>query len=45
MYKRQVLAEPDLEVSRTITALAEVIDAVPRERGRGIVKPLPLVSA
>jgi ATP-binding protein involved in chromosome partitioning len=40
-----VLAEPDLEVSRTITALAGAIDAVPRERGRGIVKPLPLVSA
>ncbi|CAN5292207.1 P-loop NTPase [soil metagenome] len=40
-----VLAEPELEVSRAITALAEAIDAVPRERGRGIVKPLPLVSA
>ena len=40
-----VLAEPELEVSRTITALAERSTPSAREGGRGIVKPLPLVSA
>jgi ATP-binding protein involved in chromosome partitioning len=40
-----VLAEPDAEVSRAITELAEAIAGTERERGIGIVKPLPLVSA
>jgi ATP-binding protein involved in chromosome partitioning len=40
-----VLAEPDAEVSHAITELAEAIAATERERGVGIVKPLPLVSA
>jgi ATP-binding protein involved in chromosome partitioning len=40
-----VLAEPEAEVSRAITELAEAIAATERERGVGIVKPLPLVSA
>jgi ATP-binding protein involved in chromosome partitioning len=40
-----VLVEPEAEVSQAITALAEAIAATKRERGVGIVKPLPLVSA
>jgi len=40
-----VLAEPDSEVSRAITELAEAIAGTERERGVGIVKPLPLVEA
>jgi ATP-binding protein involved in chromosome partitioning len=40
-----VLAEPEAEVSRAIVELAEAIAATERERGVGIVKPLPLVSA
>jgi ATP-binding protein involved in chromosome partitioning len=40
-----VLASPEAEVSRAITSLAERIASTERERGRGIVKPLPLVSA
>ena len=38
-----VAVDPDAEVSRAITGLAEAIAAMERERGRGIVKPLPLV--
>ena len=40
-----VLAEPETEVSRAILGLAESVVATKRERGVGIVKPLPLVSA
>ena len=40
-----VLAEPEAEVSRAITELAEAIVGTERERGVGIVKPLPLVEA
>jgi ATP-binding protein involved in chromosome partitioning len=37
-----VLADPGAEVSREIVALAKALAATERERGRGIVKPLPL---
>jgi ATP-binding protein involved in chromosome partitioning len=40
-----VLAAPDEEVSRAITALAEAIAATKREQGVGIVKSLPLGPA
>jgi ATP-binding protein involved in chromosome partitioning len=40
-----VLAEPAAEVSRSILGLADSVVATKRERGVGIVKPLPLVSA
>ncbi|MBA2615618.1 MAG: Mrp/NBP35 family ATP-binding protein [Actinobacteria bacterium] len=40
-----VLAEPEAEVSVAIVGLAESLAATARERGVGIVKPLPLVSA
>jgi len=40
-----VLTEPDAEVSRAITALAESLVGTAREQGVGIVKSLPLVSA
>jgi ATP-binding protein involved in chromosome partitioning len=40
-----VLVEPEAEVSQAIVALAEAIAATRREKGVGIVKPLPLVSA
>lgn len=39
-----VLTQPDAEVSRAIVSLAEAISAAERERGVGIVRPLPLVS-
>jgi ATP-binding protein involved in chromosome partitioning len=40
-----VFADPDAEVSQAVVALAEAIAGTKRERGVGIVKPLPLVSA
>jgi ATP-binding protein involved in chromosome partitioning len=40
-----VLVEPEAEVSLAIVALAEAIAETKRERGVGILKPLPLVSA
>jgi ATP-binding protein involved in chromosome partitioning len=40
-----VLAAPDSEAARAILALAQRISDTRRERGVGIVKPLPLVSA
>jgi ATP-binding protein involved in chromosome partitioning len=40
-----VLAEPDSEASAAIVGLAQAIVGTRRERGVGIVKPLPLVSA
>jgi ATP-binding protein involved in chromosome partitioning len=40
-----VLAEPEAEVSRAITAVAETLAASGRKQGVGIVKSLPLVSA
>ena len=40
-----VVAEPESEVSTAIVDLAEAIAETKRERGVGIVKPLPLVSA
>ncbi len=40
-----VLADPAAEVSRAIVALAERIAETRRERGVGIVKPLPLATA
>jgi ATP-binding protein involved in chromosome partitioning len=39
-----VLAEPDAEVSQAIVELARTVAESKRERGVGIVKPLPLVS-
>ncbi len=43
--KMVVEEEPELEVSRAIVGLAEAVAATERERGVGITKPLPLVSA
>jgi ATP-binding protein involved in chromosome partitioning len=40
-----VLTDPEAEVSRAITGIAETIAASRREQGVGIVKSLPLVSA
>ena len=40
-----VLADPGAEVSQSILELAETIAGTKRERGVGIVKPLPLLSA
>ena len=40
-----VLAEPEAEVSRVITGLAESIAAAKREQGVGIVKSLPVIHA
>jgi ATP-binding protein involved in chromosome partitioning len=39
-----VLADPDCAPARAIAAIAEAILASPRERGVGILKPLPVVS-
>jgi len=40
-----VLAEPDAEVSQAIIDLARTVAESKRERGVGIMKPLPLVSS
>jgi ATP-binding protein involved in chromosome partitioning len=40
-----VLVEPEAEVSQAILDLARAVDETKRERGVGIVKPLPLVSS
>jgi ATP-binding protein involved in chromosome partitioning len=40
-----VLVDPDAEVSQAILDLARTVDESKRERGVGIVKPLPLVSS
>ena len=40
-----VLAEPESDVSKAIVAVAQAVADTKRERGVGIVKSLPLVSA